>query len=278
MNGRGTDGARIEELYVYPLKSARGIRVDSVDVDEGGLRHDRRWMFVDEQGRFLSQRSHPRMAFLRVVLSGDVLRISSAEPGGPRLSDLELPLEVSESDAGKLDPVRIWYDDRPAWDCGAEAALWATEFMGVPCRVARAPESGAAPVLTEEGRLLHGFADAAPALAISVATLEDLNRRLERPVPMNRFRPNLVVSGVEAYAEDGWTKVHIGEVGAQATYRCPRCVLVTVDQDTGTKGDEPLRTLARYRRTEDGSVPFGMNIRFDGSGVLHVGDPVAGSA
>jgi hypothetical protein len=168
----------------------------------------------------------------------------------------------------------VWNQDRFMTDCGDEAAAWASGFIGMECRVVRAMEPPDGPRIAATGRIRAGFADAGPALVISEATLADLNSRLDEPLPMNRFRPNVVVSGVPAYGEDGWGRVRIGEVLARAGWPCPRCVLTTVDQDTGIGGREPLRTLATYRRNAKGEVEFGLNVLFEGEGVLRLGDRI----
>ena len=167
--------------------------------------------------------------------------------------------------------VRVWHEDRYAAHCGAESAQWASAFMGFPCRIVKAVEPVAGPRVSDSGWVRAGFADAEPALVISTASLDDLNTRLTEALPMNRFRPNLVVSFVPAYSEDRWATVRIGDVPVRGSRRCPRCALTTVDQGTGIKGREPLRTLATYRRVGSGEVVFGMNVRFERAGVLRVG-------
>lgn len=261
-------GARLSAIHVYPLKSAAGVSLTSAAVDEVGLAYDRRWMLVDERGRFLSQRTHPRMARIATELGTDVLRISA-----PGHEALELPL-AGVPESGARETIRVWHEDRYGIDCGAEGATWASAFMGLGCRIvqAAAPESG--PRVSDSGWVRAGFADASPALVVSTASLDDLNPRLAEPVSMNRFRPNLVVSGVAAYGEDAWERVRIGDVSVRGSRPCPRCTLTTVDQTTGSKGKEPLRTLATYRRLANGEVAFGMNVQFEGQGTLRVGDAI----
>ena len=259
---------RLVSIHVYPLKSAGGIALSRTRVDEAGLEHDRRWMLLGESGQFISQRTHPRMALLRVALDEDALRVTA-----PGLCPLVLPLSEPNG-AARLPPVRVWHSDRSPADCGAGAAEWASTFLGVRCRVVRAVTPKDGKRLSDLGFVRSGFADAEPALLVSGASLADLNARLAEPLPMNRFRPNLVVEGVGAFAEDSWGAVRIGGAGARVVRPCPRCVTTTVDQETGVKGDEPLRTLATYRRMENGQVAFGMNVGFEGEGVFSVGDAV----
>jgi uncharacterized protein YcbX len=270
--------SRIRALYVYPLKSAAGIPVETVEVDRVGLRFDRHWMVVDAGGRFMSQRTHPNMALLDTELAGGTLRVDLRGRASP-VPTLELPLEDGVSDAD-LVRVRVWFEDRYGVDCGEDAAAWMSEALGAPCRVLCATPPPDGGHLSAEGRVRAGFADARPALVISTASLEDLNARLRGgrspPLPMNRFRPNIVVDGTAPYEEDTWDVVRMGSVSVRGVHPCPRCATTTVDQSTGTlAGPEPLRTLSTYRRTEDGGAAFGMNVAFDGPGVLRVGDGIS---
>jgi uncharacterized protein len=263
-------GPTLGSIHVYPLKSARGISVSEARVDRIGLEHDRRWMLLDERGAFMSLRTHERMALLRTALTESSLHIEA-----PGLEPLTLPLE--ESDGGPVARVQVWREKRHAVDCGDEPAAWASEAMGERCRVVRAVAPPDGSPETPDGWVLAGFADAQAALMISQASLDDLNARLPEPLRMDRFRPNLVVSGAEPYAEDRVGELRIGSVAARALRPCARCAATTVDSETATRGKEPLRTLATYRRGRDGAVYFGMNTRFEGEGVLRVGDPIVPS-
>ena len=259
--------ARLTALHVYPLKSAGGIALDEARVDESGLAWDRRWLIVDAAGRFVTQRSHARMALVRTALEEDLLRVSA-----PGMRALDLPVDAAEQEPSESVPV--WGLERFARPCGTEADGWATEWLGEPCRLVRAVSPPSVRPLTDGGKVRNGFADAYPALVVSTASLADLNGRLVEPLPMNRFRPNLVVDGVPAYAEDGWRRVRIGETTVVGKKTCLRCAITTTDQDTGTRGIEPLRTLATFRRVPEGEVAFGMNLGFEGPGTLRLGDPV----
>ncbi len=255
-------------LHVYPLKSAGGFALPAVRVDETGLEHDRRWMIVDANGRFLTQRSHARMALVRTVLGDGFLRVT-----GPGTGPLELPLAPPDPDAPH-EVVDVWDKERWAVSCGEEAATWASAYMGTACRIVRAVSPPGRPRVNERGTLHAGFADGYPALVLSTASLADLNARLFEPLPMNRFRPNVVVEGVAAYAEDGWESARVGDVTVRGRKSCFRCAITTTDQETGERGVEPLRTLATYRRDPGGEVAFGMNVGFGGAGTLRVGDEV----
>lgn len=275
--------AHLRSLHLYPLKSAGGIAVAHADVDERGLRLDRRWLIVDGENRFLTQRSHPRMALLRTALPGAGPRTGSgaAAPGvlrvtGPGMDALDLPIEPADG-APRQEPVEripVWGIERWAVSCGEGPAQWASDYLGLRCRVVRAAAPPRRPRVDGAGRVHAGFADAYPALVVATASLADLNARLAEPLPMDRFRPGLVVDGVPAYDEDRWERVRVGAVTARGAKPCFRCAITTTDQETGVRGVEPLRTLATYRRAPDGEVAFGMNLVFEGSGVLRVGDPV----
>jgi uncharacterized protein YcbX len=254
-------------LYVYPIKSCAGIPLQESELVATGLRHDRRWMLVDETGQFMSQRAHPRMALISVRLSGG--RLIVAAPGMP---DLEVPLRQA---ATKRLDVSVWGDACRAAPVGEEADRWFGQFLRFPCRLVYKPDDDLRLVdstYAKSGDQV-GFADACPFLLISEASLDDLNRRLEDPLPMNRFRPNFVVKGCDPYAEDAWGRLRIGNVNFRVAEGCPRCAITTIDQRTGARGKEPLRTLATYRKS-DGEVFFGRNLIHDAPGTVRVGDPV----
>jgi uncharacterized protein len=260
-------GTFLNHLYVYPIKSCGGIAVDGWEVDERGLRHDRRWMLVDEAGRFMSQRRFPRMALIGVRIERDNLVVDA-----PDMPSLKVPLEPR---AAKLVLARVWDDLVEASPVGADADRWFSEFLGVGCNLVYLPEQSQRPVdpaYAEPGDQV-GLADGFPFLLISEASLAELNARLERPVPMNRFRPNLVVGGCAPFAEDGWRLVRIGEITLRVVKPCARCAITTVDQRTAAKSKEPLRTLARFRRSGK-DVLFGQNLIHDEKGFLHIDDPV----
>jgi uncharacterized protein len=254
-------------LTVYPIKSTRGIPVEAWEVDDFGLQYDRRFMVVDQSGEFLSQRSHPRLALVAPSIRGDVLQVDA-----PGMGPLQLPLEPSPSVATR---VTVWADTCDATWMGEPAARWFSEFLGDFCSLVymsgetiRPADAAYAPVGSRVS-----FADGFPFLLISEESLADLNRRLAEPLPMNRFRPNLVVAGTQPYGEDRWERIQIGEVGLRVVKPCDRCVVTTTDQTTTVRGREPLRTLARYRNI-GGKVLFGQNVVHEGGGRLRVGDRV----
>jgi hypothetical protein len=256
---------RLTGLNIYPIKSARGIALDQSEVDGFGLRHDRRWMVVDETGQFLSQRSHSRMALVVPTIQGGMLRVDA--PGMPTL---ETPLDPPVTVATR---VTVWHDTCGATWLGEKAAAWFSTFLGVPSSLVHMSEQTvrpADPTYAPEGARVS-FADGFPFLIISEESLADLNGRLTEPLPMNRFRPNLVVAGGEPYAEDGWSRIEIGGVALRVVKPCGRCVTTTTDQATAERSLEPLRTLATYRK-RDGQVMFGQNVVHEGVGRLRIGD------
>jgi len=264
-------------LYIYPIKSAAGIALGEAEVGDRGLKYDRRWMVVDPKGKFMTQRKHPRMALIQVGLTEDALMLSA-----PAMQSLELPLEPrGETSSSKPDwlDVEVWGDRCTAQSMGQAAQTWLSEFLQTPCQLAYMPDQSQRP--TAHGQLgddkLVSFADAYPFLLISEASLADLNRRLEQPVPMNRFRPNFVVAGCEAFAEDQWKQIKIGGVVFDLPKRCDRCSIPGVDQASGVQNKEPLRTLATFR-LEGGKIWFGQNLVHHQTGHLSLGaavEPIA---
>lgn len=259
---------RLARIYVHPIKSTQGIPLQRAELDALGLRHDRRWMLVDAEGTFLSQRALPEMTLISPSFSGDTLRVSA--PGMP---DLSLPLHPPES--GERLPVSIFGDELLTAPAGDEADRWFASFLGVDCRLVYMPGEAVRPVDPRYAASTDrvGFADGFPLLMFSEASLEDLNSRLPEPVSERRFRPNLLISGCEPFAEDGWQRLRIADVSLRVAKPCARCTIPTVDPKTAVKGKEPLRTLNEYRKAGP-EVMFGQNLAHDGVGELRVGDAV----
>jgi uncharacterized protein len=255
----------LTEINIYPIKSARGISLPSAQLDDRGLEFDRRWMVVDEQGHFLTQRTLPQMALIHVALREDHLSITSRAS-----KELCVPFQTPST---RVLCVQIWNDSLDAIDVGDEAASWFTELLGVRCRLVQMPEHPSRFVNTKYAppKSPVSFADAFPLLLISELSLKNLNDRLAVPVPMNRFRPNLVIGGASAFEEDTWSSLTIGSISFRVAKPCARCTVPTVDQDTAEGGKEPIRTLSIYR-TRDSKVYFGQNLIHEGRGILKVGD------
>ena len=257
---------RLKSIHIYPLKSGRGLDVDSVELDRFGPRGDRRWMLVDEAGRFVSQREEAAMTRL------------SAEPiaEGLRLAADADVIEVAIPTDEKLLFVDIWEDRVPARDAGAEVAGWLEQVFGRPLRLVYMGEECQRHVdgrYASQGETVS-FADGFPLLLISAGALDELNSRLSQPVSLDRFRPNLIVEGCEPHAEDGWRRIRVGSVEFEVAKPCARCVVPSLDQRSGEKHPEILRALAGYRRGEDRQVYFGQNLLYQPGGRLAVGDSV----
>lgn len=262
----------VTEIWVYPVKSCAGVALDRCELDEHGPVLDRRWMIVDDENRFLTQRKNPRLALVRPTCRLDGLRLEA-----PGLDPLRVP-ELAAGDAPERR-VTCWRDTLPALDAGDEAAEWISSWLARSARLVllhpdarRAADPAYAPA-----RATTSFTDGFPLLVVGQGSLDALNERLDSPLPMNRFRPNLVVGGAEPHAEDSWRRLRIGRVELELVKACTRCVTTTVDQETAESGREPLATLARYRlaRTQEGSVvEFGMNAVHAGPGSLERGAEV----
>lgn len=257
---------RLSGLYVYPLKSAAAQALDVAVLQPRGLVHDRRWMVVDAQGEFITGREEPRLVMVRAHPQADDLRLSA--PGMPDL--LARP-------TSRREHVTVWRDRVDALAMTDDARAWISRFLGRECRLVFMDDSVQRPV--DPAYAAAGdevsFADAFPLLLIAEGSLAGLNARLDVPVPMLRFRPNLVVSGTEAHAEDGWKRIRVGEIEFDVVKPCVRCGFTTVMPETGVLDPrgEPLRTLATYRRGPKG-VMFGQNLIARGVGTLRVGDAV----
>jgi uncharacterized protein len=261
-------------INIYPVKSLRGFSVTSAEVDELGLIGDRRFLVVDDNGQFLTQRALPRMAQIATELGSETLILRNPDHGSATVGLYE---------HGPITPVKIWNDQVQALDCGVEIAVWLSDFLRHPCRLVHVGSAYSRPV-NKPGALADDqvtFADTAPLLVISEASLSNLNDRIienqSEPVPMARFRTNLVVSGCEPFAEDTWTRLKIGEVTFRAAGLCARCIMTTTDQSSGDRGKEPLHTMATFRRdqTEPSKINFGLNlINENKTGTIRVGDAV----
>ncbi len=255
----------IRALHFYPVKSLRGLSPRRAVVTERGLEHDRRFMVVDAAGRFLTQRTLPRMSLVSVAIQGDALLLTA-----PGMDRLEVPLQPEE---GQAQVVEVWEDRCQALSLGDAPARWFSDFLGFPSILVYMPEATVRKTNPTYGLGRVGFADAYPFLLASTSSLAELARR-GGGVPMERFRPNIVVDGAPAFAEDGWTRLRIGEVVFRIVKPCVRCSITTVDPVAGAvAGVEPLRTLATFRRSGDG-VLFGMNMVNENVGTIAVGEMV----
>jgi uncharacterized protein YcbX len=259
----------VSQLNVYPVKGLKGIAVDSAAVTERGLEHDRRFMVVDPSGQFFTQRAFPRMATVWTEIVGDELRLAA-----PDCDEVVLPVAPAE---GEPLEVEVWSTRCRALAPSPEADRWLSAYLGRPCRLVYMPDStrrASNPAFAGPGKLV-GFADGYAFLVVSEASLAELNGRLARPVPMDRFRANIVVTGTAAFAEDTWGEFMVGGATLRMAKPCGRCQVTTTDQATGeVTGPEPLATLAAYRDSKDFGARFAMNAVTVATGVIRVGDPV----
>ncbi|MBI5954320.1 MAG: MOSC domain-containing protein [Chloroflexi bacterium] len=255
----------VSNLTYYPIKACRGFDVTESWVERMGLADDRRMMVVTSEGKFLTQREHPKLALITPALKNDSVTLSA-----PNFNSIHLVIQKS----GTPTPVNIWKSKGVnAIDQGDEAAQWLSDWLGASVRLVRVDENFKRKLnpdyaVSDEDHT--GFADGYPILVISEESLADLNSRLASPIPMNRFRPNLVVKGCEPFAEDGWKRIRIGGIEMALVKPCPRCVVTTIDKETLEKNKEPLKTLNTYRR-QNGEAMFGMNVIPLGEGKIKVG-------
>ena len=264
------NAARITALHCYPIKSARGWPLTDALLTATGFEHDREWMLIDELGKFLTQRELPQLATLQAELRGDQLGLRT-----PNQQAIYLPARHDSPPRC----VRIWRDECSAFDCGDEVAAWLSQWLARSVRMVRF-DSGAArysdAAWTGDTKAANMFSDGFPILVANLASLADLNARMGRELSMERFRPNIVLGDLPAYAEDRIDELRCGKVRLKLVKPCTRCVITTTDQQTGQRdGDEPLRTLRSFRHDKSvQGVTFAQNaIVLTGVGAqLHVGD------
>jgi uncharacterized protein len=259
-------------VHIYPLKGCRAVGLDEAVVEPWGLAGDRRWLLVDADCRFVSQREHPELARLNVSY-GPAAGITASSDGYPSLR-VTAPVDLPE-----LLKVSVWRSTVLAAAADPEADAWFSAYLGEPVRLVYLDDPtrrAVDPEYSADGDTVS-FADGYPLLLTSTASLDQLGQWLtaagDEPVPMNRFRPNVVVSGYEPWAEDRWRRIRIGSVSFRVAKPCGRCVVTTTDQTTGERGRQPLRMLAARRRFGK-SMVFGQNLIPDSPGPIRVGDPV----
>ena len=262
---------RVAEIRIYPVKGLRGFAVREAIVEPWGLTGDRRFMIVDAACRFMTQREWPAMAVIAANLVPGGLALSTGSGRNIRVS-------LPDAAQPRVE-VTIWKNRVPAVDCGPEVALWLSDVLGTPCRLVHMSEPATARPADPDFATPAdhvSFADGFPLLVTTRASLDDLNARLDRPVTMDRFRTNISVEGAEPWAEDGWQDLRVGDVRFAGVKDCSRCAVTTVDQDSGVRSEdnEPLRTLARFRRKAGGRIIFGQNLIPRRLGRISVGDAV----
>jgi uncharacterized protein len=260
---------RLVEIRRYPVKSLRGHSLSKANVERIGLAGDRRWMIVDEANVFLTQRQYPRLAQIDAAPTdkGVVLRHTTYGALEIEFPDHRAPTEV----------VTIWRSKFAA-RFAESASAFLSGFLGKPVKLAYFHDEAARPVDPDFGREDDrvNFADGYPLLITTTASLDDLNRRLAKPIGMDRFRANLIVEGAAAWEEDTWRSLRIGELTFRVVKPCARCAIPSLDQLTGEalEGNEPLRSLAQFHRASNGGIIFGQNLIPDAFGPLRVGEAI----
>lgn len=263
----------LSEIWIYPVKSLGGIRLKSSRVQDKGLEYDRRWMLIDDAGRFMTQRQLNSMALIKLGFIGE----GNMNSAGFRISYEDRSIDLLFSDAVIDAPIpsKIWNDDVITYEVSKKHSHWFSEQLGMSCRLVSFKEESPRPV--DVRYKIHdehvSLADGYPLLVIGQASLDDLNARLDSPVPMNRFRPNLVFTGGEPFEEDGWKEFSVGTGKFAGVKPCARCPIPTINQDTAEKGIEPLLTLSRYRKRDTG-IYFGQNILVIKKSEIHEGDEI----
>jgi uncharacterized protein len=262
----------VTEIHIYPVKSLRGEAQRSAAVHPWGLAGDRRWLVTDPGGAMFTQREIIFMALLQARPLGAVDSNAIALTA-PHQSPLHLLPPPATS---PMTHVTIWRDTVPALDAGDDAAAWLSTALGAPCRLAYLADPHARPInpaYAENGETVN-FADGYPLLVATVASLDDLNVRLASPIPMRRFRPNVVIEGPAAWEEDTWRRIRIGAASFRVAKPCDRCIIPSIDPETATRPNpvEPILTLGTFRRDQRGGVMFGQNLIPETCAEIHVGD------
>jgi uncharacterized protein len=258
---------KLTQIWIYPIKSLGGISISTAQVMGKGLQYDRRWMLIDDTSTAITQRMYPKMALFKPFVSDSQVNVKY---GAHELS-------IAHESANFSNPlnVNIWDDRVIAYEVGPAHSQWFSDMLDVRCKLVFFPEQNARqvdPRYSVSGEHVS-FADAYPFLIIGQSSLDDLNSKLEEPVPINRFRPNFVFEGGKPYEEDTWKNFSIGETRFVGVKRCDRCAVPTVNQMTGEKGIEPLKTLASYRRWNN-KIYFGQNLVALDNKTVNVGDQI----
>lgn len=285
--------ARIVSLHIYPIKSCGSISLEKVEFGETGLKYDRNWAVIDSRGKLMTQRDNARMALVSPCVSesgelslsapgmeqhkviGGFRSVAARSGGATAVASGSAAGAWSASQNGTHRSMEVWGDSCAGFDEGDEAAIWLSNFLKTDCRLVRFDTSFSRPTKQKSPDGTPGliaFADCSPLLVVSSESLDDLNRRLETPAKMSCFRPNIVLSGFDAFAEEKYSAIEFPDLTAYSMKPCARCVMVTIDQNEGlAKGPEPLKTLSEYRRRGE-KVIFGQYFLAQKAGILKVGD------
>lgn len=257
---------RLSEIWIYPVKSLGGIQLDSAKVAEKGLEYDRRWMLINGDGSFMTQRTTPQLALFKLKMENGKLKIQLGNES----------IELLSSPSGLKLEASVWDDSVTVQEVHDEISEWFSDHVKINCKLVAFPEDNKRPVdkLYSVNNENVSLADAYPFLIIGQSSLDALNARLEKPIPMNRFRPNFVFTGGEPHSEDTWRNFTIGKNRFVGVKPCSRCVLTTIDQETAQKGVEPLHTLATYRK-QGNKINFGQNLLAVDHLEVNVGDMIS---
>ena len=258
----------LSQIWIYPIKSLGGIRLKSSVVLDKGLQYDRRWMLVEEEGVFMTQRLNPKLALFKISLDETQRQLTIA------LDQDHYSLSIEQPDCATIR-AKIWDDEVDVTEVSKECSQWFSEKLNMKCRLVSFPEQNPRPVdpLYKVNGEHVSLADGYPFLIIGEQSLEDLNARLQKPVLMNRFRPNFVFSGGIPYEEDTWKEFRIGENRFFGVKPCSRCVLTTINQETAEQGREPLAMLSTYRK-QNNKIYFGQNLLAIDHNVIKEGDEI----
>jgi uncharacterized protein YcbX len=258
----------ISQLFIYPIKSLGGFEVSAAALTDRGFMYDRRWMLIDNENRFLTQREIPGMALLQCNIEKQTMVITH------KISGETFSFDLNEQTGHKI-AAAIWDDTCELVTVNDDANQWFTSILGINCRLVFMPDESKRKVeapYAKQGELTS-LSDGYPLLIIGQASLDDLNAKLETPVGIDRFRPNIVFTGGYPFQEDEMKHFQINKIDLFSVKPCARCPIPTTDQQTGVRSKEPLKTLATYR-TKDNKVLFGMNVLFTGDGKIKVGDAI----
>lgn len=260
---------RVSELYIYPIKSLGGVQVENARLTDRGFENDRRWMLVEENNVFLSQREIAEMALLKINMLADGFEVYHVKDPKQRIFISYISSAIQRS------RVTIWNDECEAISMDSAINNWFSSMLSINCKLVYMPEDVNRFVDRKyaHNNELSSFSDDYPLLMIGQASLDDLNSKLAQPVPMNRFRPNIVFTGGEAFQEDEMHQFFINDISFACVKPCARCIITTIDQQTAIKSKEPLKTLSTYR-TQNNKVMFGQNVLYKGMGIIYIGDEI----
>ncbi|PHN07538.1 MOSC domain-containing protein [Flavilitoribacter nigricans] len=266
---------QLSQIYIYPVKSLRGLSLSETKLTNRGPEWDRRWMLVTPDGQFLSQRELGVMARLQPTINGHQIRVTDLRGGR---EDLQFPVQPPAK--SHRQKVTVWQDECEALRVSPEADRWFSEALGTPCHLVYMPDDSYRPLDPRyaKGDETVSFADGYPYLILGEASMQDLNNRLSEPIDVLRFRPNLVFSGGTPFVEDNWKNFSIGSALFRGTKPCARCQIPTIDLHTGQASREPTRTLATFRR-QDRKILFGLNACWEldqpeHESMIRIGDPI----